>query len=232
MKGTMFEGTKTSLVTWVNIIIDLCDDGETQSISANKISERYELTYKTAWRICKQIREAKGKHLNSQLTGTIEIDESFFGGHRKQEKESDKGEHRGKGIGDKHIVFGMLQRKKRLRLFHIQQKNAETIRPLISIHIKTGATIHHDGNTTYGDLKAAGYNPKLVGNKAGKEFRRGISNNNIETTWAKIKSRILSTHRWVSAKHLQSYLDEYSFYYETKKESESLLSIVQRLILA
>jgi hypothetical protein len=126
----------------------------------------------------------------------------------------------------------MVQRKKKIRLIHISRKDAATIRPLIDSHIRKGATIHHDNNTTYGDLKAANYNPKLVGNKSGKEFKRGVHNNNIETNWSAVKARIFGSHIWVSGKHLQTYLDEYCYYYDTNKSKKDLLSIIQQLMTA
>lgn len=228
MKGTIFEGTKTSLVTWIDIMIDL---SKTYT-STLEIAGRYLLTYKTAWNICRKIRLAKGSLLDEILSGVVEIDETFLGGKKKLEVDKGKGEHRGKGIGDKDIVFGMLQRKKRLRLFSIEHKNSETMEPLIDKHIRTGTTIHRDGNASYGDLESKGYKPKLVKGKSSKTFLRGTHNNNIEAAWSRLKKKIEGTYVWVSSKHLQGYLDEYCFYYKTKKSMESLRDIIDKLMIA
>ena len=161
-------------------------------------------------------------------SGTVEIDEHHHGGKRKLNKEEAK-----KGIGDTQTVFGLLQRKKNVRMFHIPKKNADTIRPLIKQNIKQGSVIHHDNNTTYGNLKEAGYKPKLVSNKAGKEFKRGIHNNNIEAQWSRLKRHIFATYCSVSPKYLQAYLYEYSFRYNFGKGklSKSLPEVIIKIYL-
>ena len=210
MKGTIFEGSRTPLPVWFAMMVDfLCDH---RGVSAYSLAQKYGLTYKTAFRMEHKIRGGMKNTFTDMLSGTVEIDEHFHGGKRKLKQDEGK-----MGIGDKQIVFGMLERKNCLRMVHVIKKDAVTMRPLIKQTIEKGSVIHHDNNGTYGDMKEAGFIPKLVKNKAGKEFRRGIHNNNIESQWSRMKRQILATYCSVSPKYLQAYLDEYSFRYNVGK---------------
>lgn len=117
-----------------------------------------------------------------------------------------------KGIGNKTIVFGMHEHDGRVIMKHVTSKKANILRPLIDNNIAKGSIIHHDNNSTYGDLKARGFIPKLVPKKGGKGFngRRGINNNSIEGDWAALKNNLFK-YRGVSDRYLQSYLDEFCF---------------------
>lgn len=227
MKGTIMKESRTPLSIWFNVIFEFLKDH--RGVSANSLSVKYEITLKTALRMLRKIREQMSKELHDKLDGTIEIDETFIGGKRKLDvKNGDN------GIGDKQIVFGMLQRKSKLVMIHLKQKDAKTIRPIIGNTIAKGSIIHHDNNGTYGDLKAAGYIPKLVKNKAGKEFRKGIHNNNIEAEWARLKKYLSITYVWASDEYLQLYLDEFCFRYNNRvklKKSNEILPMVLRLVM-
>ena len=169
----------------------------------------HDIDYRTAYSMCMKIRKSMSGMLVQTLKGTIEIDESFIGGHRKLVAKTDK-----KGIGDKDIVLGMLQRNKWVRLFHLDDKGKETIRPLIKRTIVQGSVIHRDGNASYGDLEAAGFRSRLVKKKTDKEFsgEQQVNNNGIEGTWMRLKHwKIKGVHHSVSPKYLQLYLDEFSY---------------------
>lgn len=60
-------------------------------------------TYKTAWRMAKQIRKLF-EESGITLSKTTELDETYIGG---------KGEHnkRGRGAENKTTVFGMVEKK-------------------------------------------------------------------------------------------------------------------------
>lgn len=54
-----------------------------------------------------------------------------------------------------------------------------------------------------------------------KEYVRGdVHTNTIENFWSVLKRQIYGTHHQVSRKHIQKYLDEVSFKYSTRKNTE------------
>src|SRR5205823_6194518 len=81
MAGTIFEKSSTSLRLWFYAMYLM---GSTRcGISAKQIQRETGVTYKTAWRMFKQIRSLLAE--NIQLEGsTVEMDESYFGPKRKR----------------------------------------------------------------------------------------------------------------------------------------------------
>src|SRR5580692_1362827 len=81
MAGTILEKTTTSLRTWFYAMYLM---GSTRcGISAKQIQRETSVTYKTAWRMFKQIRSLTsedGLHLEGP---SVEMDETYYGGVRK-----------------------------------------------------------------------------------------------------------------------------------------------------
>src|SRR6185437_14860235 len=80
LAGTIFEKSTTSLKTWFYAMYLM---GSTRcGISAKQIERETGVTYKTAWRMFKQIRMLMSEDV--QLEGSsVEMDETYFGGQRK-----------------------------------------------------------------------------------------------------------------------------------------------------
>jgi transposase len=80
MAGTIFEHSSTSLRLWyyaMYLISTRC------GISAKQIQRETGVTYKTAWRMFRQIRSLLSEG-DMQLEGeAVEVDEAYFGGKRK-----------------------------------------------------------------------------------------------------------------------------------------------------
>src|SRR5574337_661087 len=74
-RGTIFEKTRTPISKWI-CAIALFKIG----ISANQLKDEIRVTYKAAWQMLSKIRKAiKRDPLTDQLSGHIEVDETYFG---------------------------------------------------------------------------------------------------------------------------------------------------------
>jgi transposase-like protein len=82
LAGTVFEKSTTSLKTWFYAMYLM---GSTRcGISAKQIQRETGVTYKTAWRIFRQIRSLLSED-GLQLEGsTVEMDEMYHGGKRRR----------------------------------------------------------------------------------------------------------------------------------------------------
>src|SRR5580692_9255390 len=80
LAGTIFEKSTTSLRLWFYAMYLM---GATKcGISAKQVQRETGVTYKTAWRMFKQIRSLLGEDL--QMEGpAVEMDEMYYGGTRK-----------------------------------------------------------------------------------------------------------------------------------------------------
>lgn len=82
LAGTIFEKTSTPLDLWFYAMFLITKTGA--GISAKQLERELGVTYKTAWRMFKQIRMLMtDKGSGSQLKGVIEVDETFVGGKGK-----------------------------------------------------------------------------------------------------------------------------------------------------
>src|SRR6267142_1405793 len=102
LAGTIFEKTTTSLRLWFHAMFQM---GSTKcGISAKQIQRETGVTYKTAWRIFKQIRTLVGEEITLEGS-SVEMDEMYHGGKRK-------GGTGRPGVGDKKKipVVGMVER--------------------------------------------------------------------------------------------------------------------------
>jgi transposase-like protein len=76
--GTVFEDSHIKISKWLMAIFILCS--AKKSISANQLSRMLKTTYKTAWFMAHRIRFAMGDDNSKQLSGTVEVDETYIGG--------------------------------------------------------------------------------------------------------------------------------------------------------
>jgi transposase len=238
LKGTIFENTKIQLTKWCMAISEVAKSKN--GVSASEISHMIGGSYKTAWNMLRKIRAVLMDSSCPKLNKIVEIDECYVGGKRSvkpkhdqeeidKKNEEKKGRKRkyakckakedGLGIGNKMIVFGMAQRKGNIKMYYVEKKDKKTLIPLVKKHVEVGTTIMGDGNKTYTSLTKLGYKLHVMEAKSQENARRGLHTNNIEGAWSGLQNNIQGTHRHVSKKHLQSYLDEYTFRYNTRNDS-------------
>ncbi len=105
LASTVFEKTTTPLQYWFYAVFLMTNTRS--GVSAKQLQRELGVTYKTAWRIFKQIRilMANANNSGGLLNGTVEIDETFIGG---------KGMNRrfkpNFNLIPKQVVMGMVQR--------------------------------------------------------------------------------------------------------------------------
>src|ERR1700733_5706829 len=75
LAGTIFHKSITSLKTWFYVIKLM--SSTRVGISAKQIQRETEVTYKTAWRMMKQVRTLMDEKI--KLRGPVEMDEAYFG---------------------------------------------------------------------------------------------------------------------------------------------------------
>src|ERR1022692_440947 len=98
MAGTIFEKSSTSLRLWFYAMYLMASTR--CGISAKQIQRETGVTYKTAWRMFKQIRSLLSEP-DMQLEGlSVEMDETGIGGITKRKNQTKK---------DKTTVFGMVE---------------------------------------------------------------------------------------------------------------------------
>lgn len=238
-KDTIFENTTTDLKKWM-YAIHLFLNGK-KGISGLQLMREIKVTYKTAWRMLKQIRLAMGNKENQEFIDTIlEIDETYIGGKpRKKNKgrdDDDKGNKRGRGTS-KTPVVGIIDRNNKKVHARVALPNKEgqklSGKQLLEI-IKQVAKC--DNNVIITD-EFRGYNilkkTRQIHLKIDhtSEFANGlIHTNNIESFWSTLKRGVLGIYHHISPKYLQNYVDEFCFRYNNRENQNVFDLMIKQTI--
>lgn len=204
LAGTIFQKSSTSLWNWFYAIylFSVSKNG----VSAKELERHLGVTYKTAWRMCKQIRKLMEQE-DDKLTGTVEVDETYIGGKAKLE---DK-------YKNKTAVYGVTERGGTAKAVVAHGGvNATTAIPFLKANVEIGSKVMSDESRIYNRVKQDYYHSFVTHSK--EEYVKGdIHTNSIEGFWGNMKNAISGTYHCVSPKYLQSYVNEFVFRYNYRE---------------
>lgn len=203
LADTIFRKSETSLWNWFYAIYQF--SVSKNGVSAKELERTLGVTYKTAWRMCKQIRilmEDDGEI----LTGEVEMDETYIGGRRKLAHKFD----------NKSVVFGAVERNGRAKISHVKSSGVRVLIPKIQEGVAQDAQLYSDEWRAYSSLKKRGYSHTTVNHSKLEYVRGNAHTNTIEGFWSQLKRSIDGTYHAVSPKYLQSYLNEFTFRYNLR----------------
>jgi transposase-like protein len=128
----------------------------------------------------------------------------------------------GRSYKDKTPVFGLVEREGKLVAKKVESTSSEHLTPEIIKAVKETATIYTDEWIGYNSISRI-YNHLYVKHNE-KEFVKGdIYTNTIEGFWSLLKRGIMGIYHFTSKKHLQFYVDEFVFRYNTRNfETETM----------
>lgn len=217
--GTPFDRTRTPLTVWFHVMHMFCVSRN--GVAAKEVQRITGVTYKTAWRMCHEIRKYMGKvDGDFPLGGTgadagiVEVDKAFIGGHDK------------KGHDDKAIVLGMVERGGDVISRVVADKRETTVVPEVLEWVKPGSRIASDEGKTFQNLSEEGYRHGTINHKKKQWVKGDIHTNTIEAFWGNIKRGISGTYISVSKRHLQKYLWEFEFRHNLRKSPELMMLLL------
>src|SRR6267142_5242764 len=127
--GTLFHDSHLPLQKWF-MVMALMTEAK-KGISALQVSRHIGVQYKTAWHLCHRIRKAM-EDTSEPLGGQgqiVEMDETFLGGKTHYRKTT-------KQIRERKVkVVGMVERGGRIRLKHVSNLKASTLREVYAQNV-------------------------------------------------------------------------------------------------
>lgn len=256
-KDTIFEKSTTSIKIWFTSIRLFLN--AKKGFSACQLQREIGVTYKTAWRIFNKIRLAMEEpELKNTFKDIVEIDETYIGGKpRKIANNYINNNHslmkekikfkRGRGT-NKIPVVGIKERfscKVYARVM-FPNENGEKLTgnqllDVINYPCKLTVTIKAftDDFLSYGILdkaENARYSHFIV-NHSMRQYVSGVTEgelihtNGIESHWAVFKRGFYGTYHKISEKYLQSYVNEFSFRNNNRKNKDVFNNLLKNSIL-
>jgi len=203
--GTIFHGTHKSLTMWFRAIWWLV--GQKNGASALGLKNIFGLgSYRTAWAWLHKLRRAMVTPNRDQLSGVIEVDESYIGGEKPGK--------RGRGAAGKTLVVISAEivgrRIGRIRLRRVPDASGESLERAVQEAAKEKSVIRTDAWNGYNRLNHLGYVHEIVRDQTAEVGENLLPY--CHHVAALLKRWLLGTHQGaVSHEHLDYYLDEFTF---------------------
>lgn len=215
--GTIFHKSSTSLHLWFYAMYLMTSTR--CGISAKQLERELGVTYKTAWRMANLIRHELMEQDDAPMTGTVEMDETYHGGHRR----ANRGGKRGRpGPGSHKVpVFGAVERGGRVMAVTVPNVRKVTLMPHVERRVLPATTVYTDELKSYNGLAARGYFHERVNHSENVYVSGTVHTNTIEGFWSLMKRGIGGVYHAVSAKHLQGYLNEYAWRYNHRADGRA-----------
>lgn len=212
--GSVYQNTKIPLTKWflATYILSVHSKG----ISSLQLANWLGVTQTTAWHLNHRIREMLIDKSPALLEGVVEVDETYIGGSLKNIHAKKK--EKLKGLDNKTMVFGAIQRGGKVRTKVIPQTNIENISEAIDGFVLPDSFMVSDEHHAYNKVGHKFKHRKV--NHRVKEYVRKddilVHTNNLEGYWNILKKQIDGIHHSVSPKHLQRYCNESAFRYNNR----------------
>jgi len=161
-----------------------------------------------------------------QLSGEVEVDETFLGGPKA-------GGRRRRGATKNVVVIAVeIKRPKgfdRVRMRHVVDPSSTSVLPFVSDVVAAGASVLTDGSRSYVGLDKLGFvHQQTILSTASDPAHASMPG--VHRVASLLKRWVLGTHQGsVTPDHLQSYLEEFTFRFN-RRTSRSRGLVFRRLL--
>jgi len=208
--GTIFEASHVALHQWLQAMFLICSSKK--GISSNQLHRTLGCTLKTAWFLSHRIREAmKESAWPGQLGGNgkiVESDETYFG--------QKKGIRKQRGFRHKHAVMSLVERGGKVRSFHVERVNSESVRKVLTAQVDPASRLMTDEAIYYKTPGKAFAEHQAVNHSAEEYVRGEAHTNTLEGFFSVFKRGMKGVYQHCSEAHLKRYLTEFDFRYNNR----------------
>ena len=202
--GTIFERSHVPLSKWVQAFHLLCSSKK--GMSSLQLKRLLGVTYETAWHMTHRIRYAMHTPPRTpQLTGTVEVDETYVGGKPRAGAPAKPKSER------QTPVIAMVERGGAARAKPLRSVSAPSLLKAVQQHVSQNAELMTDEFRSYVGLDRVYETRETVKHSAGEYARGRAYTNTAESFFALFKRGVTGSYHHISRKHLGRYCDEFAF---------------------
>jgi transposase-like protein len=205
--GTIFHGTRLPLTTWFAACWFVC--AQKNGVSALGLQRVLGFgSYETAWAWLHKLRRAMVNPDRDRLSGLVEVDETLVGG---REPVGRRARRANKAVVSIAVEIHEPQGLGRVRLRHIRDVQASTLRGFITDVVEPGSTVRTDGWTGYPAITTLGYLHDGIP-LVHAEHPAHVMLPGAHRVASLLKRWLTGTlHHGFAHSHLEYYLDEFTF---------------------
>lgn len=206
--GTVLAESRLPLHKWLMAVYMMTT--ARKGIPSTQVARELGITQKSAWFLCQRIREtwlSKVGESDSDMGPVVEVDETFIGG-REANKHSGKKLRQGRGAVGKAVVVGIKDRAGMVRAAHVSGTDKANLHNFIAVNVRPGSTVMTDEHAAYRGMK--NYIHLTLRHSAGEYVNEMAHTNGIESFWAFLKRGYYGIYHYMSVKHLDRYIGEFS----------------------
>jgi len=186
-----------------------------KGISALQLGRDLDVQYKTAFILAHKLREAIGKEQSDiQLSGVVEVDGAYFGGHTKQENVKANRKDRRYEIPAKRQSVVVARERNGKTLPFVVAKEADAV-ALLRERIAMGSIVHADEAGGWDRLHAY-YDVKRI-NHSVAFSKDGACTNQAESYFSRLRRAELGQHHHISGKYLAAYAVEMAWREDSRR---------------
>jgi transposase-like protein len=201
--GTIFANHKLPIRDYLAAIAIFVN--AVKGVSALQLGRDLDVQYKTAFVLAHKLREAiSATQTKGTLSGEVEIDGAYFGGHSKQANKKDERVDRREAMertGKRQVLVVARQRDGRV-LPTVVPKESDAI-PFIRDHVTPDTTVHADESTGWDRLHAY-YEMRRINHSVAYSLD-GACTNQAESFFSRMRRAELGQHHHISGKYLSAY---------------------------
>ncbi len=180
--------------------------------AALQLSRELSVQYKTAWVLSHKLREAiAAERAEMKLSGTVELDGMYVGGHQRPANRRDERVDRRKQPNPaRQCVMALRQRGGRILATVVPGEQGAPAMDLVRRHVQAPAELRADEAPGYNDLVAL---YPMQRNNHGEAYvvEPGASTNQVESFFSRVRRSAQGIHHRVAGTYLDWYVSDLAF---------------------
>ena len=220
ISGTIFEHTKLALTTWFLGMYLLTQPKNGTSVL--ELKRQLGIGYNAAWRLKhKLLQVMKERDDGKPLSGTIQIDDAYWGGEHH-------GGKRGRGAPGKTPFIAAVQTNEdghpiAMRFTKLKGFRKEEIAQWAQRHLAASSLVVSDGLSCFQGVEQAGCQHEVIVTGGGPKSMTLEAFTWVNTMIGNVKNSLYGTYHSISDAHLPRYLAEFCYRFNRRFKLEEMI---------